>query len=394
MADVVYRSAHLLVKVAHRGGDVCVITFDAFTDTSDLERPAFGERFFQDNGVSAVHIVNGRNRWYHEPDWRDAIDAAWQAVRDYPRRLTYGSSMGGYAALVFAGHLGAQTALALSPQYSRDPRKVPFERRWAPHRRERWLAELSGPLPRDVAAIAVYDPVVRADRAHVDCIAREMQVSRLALPHAGHGCAAFLADVGLLGPLVLSVVTGTGDLTGISKMARERRKQSPHYLIALCEAALAQKRLHLAKRLAERAIHLVPGEEGPWHVLGRVQDRLGAFPESLSAHQRAANIAPHLPAVQFGLAVAQRRVGDLEGALQTLIALSKQPLPAHSGRFVTRAIWLTRALRWLAPAGAVWMAELARSHARARSQRWSRPLALTDPVKPPVSHPHGSRPSS
>lgn len=394
MADVVYRSAHLLVKVAHRGGDVCIITFDAFTDTSDLDRPAFGERFFQDNGVSAVHIVNGRNRWYHEPDWRDAIDAVRQAVRDYPRRLTYGSSMGGYAALLFAGHLGAQTALALSPQYSRDPRKVPFEKRWGPHRRERWLADLSGPLPPDVAAITVYDPVVSADRAHVDCIAREMPVSRLALPHAGHGSAAFLAEVGLLGPLVLSLVAGAGDLTGISKMARERRKRSPHYLIALSEAALAQRRLHLAKRLAERAIHLVPEQEGPWHVLGRIQDRLGAFDEALSAHQRAAMIAPHLPAVQFGLAVAQRRAGDLEGALQTLNALSKQSLPAHFGRFVTRAIWLTRALRWLVPAGALWLAAMGRSHARARYQRLSRPLAVTNRVKSPVFHPHRSHPSS
>lgn len=221
-----------------------------------------------------------------------------------------------------------------------------------------------------------------------------MLVSRLALPHAGHVSAAFFAEVGPLGPLIFSVVTGSGDLTGTLKMACERRKQSPHYRVALSEAALARKRVHLAKSLAEIAIYLVPGEEGPWHVLRRIENRLGVLGEALSARQRAALIAPRLLAVQFGLAVAQRRAGHLEGALQTLNALSKQALPAHSGRFVTRAIWLTRALRWLAPVGALWIAEMGRSHARARCQRRSRPLALTNPVKPPISHPYRSHPSS
>ena len=206
MADTVYRSAHLLVKAFHRGGHTCVITFDAFTDTANLDRPAFGEQFFQNCQISAVHVVNARNRWYHEPDWRHAIAAAHTAARGYRRVVTYGASMGGYAALRFSRDLGAATALALSPQYSRDPNKVPFERRWAAHRREPWLPELSGSLPHDVSAVIVYDPMVAADRVHVDHIAREMTVHRLPLPHAGHGSAAFLAEVGLLGTLVSMVV--------------------------------------------------------------------------------------------------------------------------------------------------------------------------------------------
>ena len=70
--SLIYRSPNLLVKLADRGGASCVVTFDSYTDTTDLDRDAFGERFFAEHGVSAIHVVNARNRWYHEPDWREA----------------------------------------------------------------------------------------------------------------------------------------------------------------------------------------------------------------------------------------------------------------------------------------------------------------------------------
>ena len=95
VAEAVYRSRHLLVKTAHRGDRCCVVTFDSYTDSADLDRDAFGEHFLAGQGVSAVHVVNGRNNWYHEPDWREAIEAARLQASRYPRIVTYGSSMGG-----------------------------------------------------------------------------------------------------------------------------------------------------------------------------------------------------------------------------------------------------------------------------------------------------------
>lgn len=365
------------------------MTFDAFTDTSDLDRPAFGEGFLQDRQLSAVHIVNGRNRWYHEPDWCEAINAAALASRIYARVVTYGSSMGGYAALLFSKHLDAQVVLALSPQYSRDPRKVPFETRWAAHRREPWLPELSGPLPRDRAVIVIYDPMVAADRNHVDCIANEMEVARLTLPYAGHGTAAFLSEVGLLAPLVVSVAKDETDLVSIAQSARDRRKRSPHYLVALSEAAHGRGRRDLALRLASRATAVAPREEGPWHFLGRVYDRLGAFDKALAAHLRAAELAPHLPAVQFGLAVAQRRAGDLRGALQTLVQLAAQPLPGRTAGKVKRLVWSTRALLWLAPTGLLRLIHRMRSKAQRSAQTLPQPTGVTDAVE---AEPHLAKP--
>lgn len=385
MFEVLYRSDHLLVKVAHRGGAACVVTFDAFTDTSDLDRPAFAERFLKDHRISAIHVVNGRNRWYHEPDWRDAIMAARRASQGYARVVTYGSSMGGYAALLFSKHLGAQAVLALSPQYSGDPREVPFETRWAPHRRERWLPELSGPLPREVEAIIAYDPRVSADREHADCIAREMRVSRLALPYAGHGSAAFLAEIGLLAPLFLSFTEASTDLVSIARSARDGRKQSTQYLIALSKTAHIRGFNDLALRLARRATVVSPLNDEPWHVLGRIHDRLGEYDQALSVHQRAVNLAPHLPAAQYCLAVAQRRVGNFDDALQTLTRLSQQPLPPRSARQVNREIWSTRALQCLAPSGLPRLVQICRSKMRGRGRSRPTRCGVADGVETQAS---------
>lgn len=348
MADVVYRSPHLLVKVAHRGGTCCVVTFDSYTDTTNLDRPAFGEGFFADHQVSAVHVVNGRNRWYHEPDWREAIAAARAAAEGYARIVSYGSSMGGYAALRFADRVGAATALVLSPQYSRDPRKAPFEKRWRRHRREKWLPELSGPLPSDVPAIVAYDPAMRAERLHLERIASEMQVDSLPLPHAGHASASFLSECGLLTEFVLSVVSGTVDLAAARRLARARRKRSLHYLMTLSYAAIGRGKQQWALALAHKATLMAPQSELAWHYLGYLLSRLGRHDEAVAAHRRSAELAPDASAIQLSFAAAQRRVRDYDGALRTLLPLSDKQMPDRHRRKVASMIWLTRALRRVA----------------------------------------------
>lgn len=345
LPDVVYRSQHLLVKVAQRGSTSCVVTFDSYTDITDLDRPAFGETFFANHRISTVHVVNGRNRWYHEPDWREAIAAARAAVAGYARVVTYGSSMGGYAALRFADHIGATAALVLSPQYSRDPRKAPFERRWREHRREKWLPELSGPLPADVPAVVAYDPMMRVERLHLQRIAREMRVDALALPHAGHASAAFLSECGLLTEFVLSVVGGTADLAAIRRRARTRRKSSLHYLMALSYAAVGRGRNEVALALARRAAQCAPEAELAWHYLGYLLTRLGRHDEAVLAHRRSAELAPDAGAIQLSFAAAQRRVGDHDGTLRTLLPMVGTAMPREARRKIATMIWVAKALR-------------------------------------------------
>lgn len=106
----IFRSSELLVKDLRRhASPYCVVTFESYTDNRTLDRPGFGEVFFDANGIDAIHIVPCNNDWYQYPE----IDEACRRVRELtttyaehgrlwrdpagrPRRRAYG-----------AGHLAA-----------------------------------------------------------------------------------------------------------------------------------------------------------------------------------------------------------------------------------------------------------------------------------------------
>ena len=170
VAEEIYRSADLLVR-ARTGCDsaFCVVTFDSFTDRRTLDREGFGEAFFASRGVNAIHVLSRDNDWYLLPDIELALAAAAKAAGSFDRVSAYGSSMGAYAAIRLGGLAGATTAIALSPQFSIDPRLVPFEDRWDPDaRRLDYEIERRLALKGFVASADIfYDPADR-DARHVE----------------------------------------------------------------------------------------------------------------------------------------------------------------------------------------------------------------------------------
>ena len=107
--------------------------------------------------------------------------------------------MGAYAAIRLGGLVGATTAIALSPQFSLDPRVAPFEDRWPVEARrldyeiERRLAR-TGFVP---SAYVFYDPS-DPDARHADLFRPQLEVRDVRLPDCGHPVTGFLAEVGLL----------------------------------------------------------------------------------------------------------------------------------------------------------------------------------------------------
>src|SRR4051794_1872432 len=131
MRETYYQSADLHVYgICPFAADRVVITFGSYSVTPGFDQPGFGERFLRKNRIDAVHIVPRSNRWYQYTDMPDALAAARARTGGYPLRIAYGSSMGGYAAINFSARLDAQRVIALSPQFSIDPTKMPKDRRW------------------------------------------------------------------------------------------------------------------------------------------------------------------------------------------------------------------------------------------------------------------------
>jgi hypothetical protein len=109
------------------GGTVII----AFVPRHSQLRP-FGDPMFAKYGINVIHFTCRGPHWFQYPDAEAAGRALGAAAAGFDHIVTYGTSMGGYGALLFARHAGAHLTLSIAPEYSVDPTKVPFEHRYDP----------------------------------------------------------------------------------------------------------------------------------------------------------------------------------------------------------------------------------------------------------------------
>jgi tetratricopeptide (TPR) repeat protein len=315
VTDILYRSPALEVRrVAAGDGRRQVVTFDSYHEPHGLDRPGFGEAFFRSEGVTAIHVLSHGNDWFQTSEMQLVIQIISEAAAGAERLLAYGSSMGGYAALRFAGPAGAHAALALSPQYSIDPRKVPFETRWAPdQRRIRFREELDGRIMAAPRMILAYDPMIEADRRHAELFAAATPVSLLPLPRGGHPVGGFLNDVKLLRALVFDALDDGLDRADFLREAHARRRESAHWLANLAEAQPVW-RTRCAVALARRAVAAASDHPSLHDALARRLAAAGAYAEAIAIHHRVVAMEP-VADYQWSLSKTLYAAGDLSGAL-------------------------------------------------------------------------------
>ena len=307
--DMLWSTAALQVRRVPHPSNVCVVTFGNYADDPAEDRPGFAEAFLNGRVIDAVHVISRRNDWYHTADMPGAI-AAIRAALGGKRVFTYGSSMGGYAALRFAGALGAVGVIAISPQFSLDHRVVPWERRWRPEAaRIRFLAWPDDPAP---PATVFFDPR-GSDARHVALWAAGRVVVAMPLPYSGHPSGAFLAELGLLRPAVLDILAGRFDAAALVRAARARRRWAGRTFAALADAQPAYRR-RWALRLMRRAVAAAPGSTQYASELAIRLHRAGAVAEAEAFHRRALRLSGDDPLFLFRLSRFLEREGRFHEA--------------------------------------------------------------------------------
>ncbi len=209
--------------------DVVFVTFEPHVLDKNPQRQAFAEKFLRDNGFTAYHFFANDNFWFQYPEMEEVLAAVRADIAPGAEVVAYAVSMGGYAAIRFAGRLGVARILAFSPQYSIDPNKVPWDRRWDRlFDRPRQVLWEHLMAPRGVPIYLFYDPHNR-DRRHVRLYAREADVVPVRVPYAGHGSITVLMQTGLLGKAVLDVGENRFDAAGFQRELASRLERSPLY---------------------------------------------------------------------------------------------------------------------------------------------------------------------
>jgi tetratricopeptide (TPR) repeat protein len=235
----------------------------------------------------------------------------------YRHVIAYGSSMGGYAAIRYGGWAGAHAALALSPQFTLDPRRPPFDRRWPEHASEiRFLHEHG----RDAVeqAFVAYDPSDEIDDAHVQLLHTLTRVIPVPLPGSGHPSTGFLSDLSMLHRISLEVCRETFEPESFIAEAGRRREESAqfHFVRAL-RASDLNERYRLITQAAARA----PTHIGTLHALAETAIKIGLPEVALDALDSAARAEPGR--AQFLRGLAHEKAGRLEQAIEIMEELCR-----------------------------------------------------------------------
>jgi len=115
----------------------------SFTGIGKPETRAQDEEFVgygtQAGRNHVLFVADTLRSWYNDPGIFDEIVEIvnrYRVAHQITETVTFGNSMGGHGAILFAGALGAKSCLSISAQYSADPAIVPEEARWHEYRRK------------------------------------------------------------------------------------------------------------------------------------------------------------------------------------------------------------------------------------------------------------------
>jgi len=273
--------AHLLAFLpapgpAPRDARRLVVTYDNLASVRETEaRVPWGDEFLAAQGWDVLGVMIKRKDWFRDAALIEAMEAlgAEGFFAGFGAISAFGSSMGGFGALAFAGHYPGATILAFAPQSTLDPARAPFETRYRYARRTLpWTgrhadaAEAAGAAGRLYLA---FDPHQAEDAAHAARLAGPNTIP-LRMPYLGHKLPPALLRMGQLKPLARSALEGTLDLPAFHRMMRARFA-SPSYVEALLARAGDRGHHRLALRAADRLM-----AERPHWKIGRQRRGLRA----------------------------------------------------------------------------------------------------------------------
>ncbi|MFD1330906.1 hypothetical protein ACFQ4O_02740 [Methylopila musalis] len=241
-----YRGRDVVVveRLLPGSADVAV-TFTPFSDRSH-RAGGYAEAFLAGRGLSAVHVISQRNHWWQTPEMEPALEAIRAlGLRARHRHVTtYGSSMGGHGALLFARRVEATQVLALSPQFAVNGRGALWRPRW-PTLDE--LYRYEDEAAHDARITVAYDPYDGFDRRHAEAIGAVTPFEALRVPFSLHPVGPALVEMGLLSGFALAYLTGGGDVAALNADIRSKRRSS-----FVCLSGLLHR---LERRGAKGAMH-------------------------------------------------------------------------------------------------------------------------------------------
>ena len=224
----IYQSENLEVQLSgalSEGNGARLVTFESRNVSNKGKNfKPFGAPLALKFGIPILHVVPSGADWYN---YRD-METCMAAIRPHlsSDAFSYGSSMGGYAAVRFADLLGVDRALAISPQASIQQNRVPFETRWQDDAARIKFRYTDEPSPRRATAWILLDQMDERELSHARIFEADGPTQILNVPYGGHPVGPALIEVGLLSAIVESFVKGKENAAELNEIISEKTRSS------------------------------------------------------------------------------------------------------------------------------------------------------------------------
>ncbi|GGJ00198.1 hypothetical protein GCM10011320_03730 [Neoroseomonas lacus] len=264
-------------------------------------------------------------------------------MAQYPRRISYGFSMGGYGAIKHSRILGATHVLAMSPQWSIRPDVAPWERRYLHFLDE--CVENMEVVKDDCGGkiYLIYDDM-NSDSHHAKRIAAATDIIEIPASLAGHDTWALFLSSATMRALFDAIFAD--DVSRIYRIVRERRRLLPdletRILWARARRYFRLKRLDEAERAARRADRLTARVPGAAWLLTAILIEMNRPEEAETVIRLEMERFPTIRWLGIHLVKALESQGRLRDALDALAPmLASQP---HRSDLKRSADHITRKL--------------------------------------------------
>ena len=297
MNSIVYDSDDLQVIYAPGTSDYLLITFSALNDEVDGQS-FWGKRFVESNSIATIGIVARRIHGWPAAGIDAVVEAAAPILSNYHEIITFGTSMGAYAALKHSRRLGASIAIAFAPFYGAHADDIGQEE----SRRLGYVASDmrgGGAICADDLCgrtIVFYDPYFVEENKHAALIRRvSAGIHMIPAPNTQHFPVALFAKSEVR--IALIALARRGEIEKVRELTRAQRKLSPIRVIAIVEK-IAETDPKFAR-----------------HLLKEYSGRLFAQQSAFFEDQGAAEFKKAIPKFALRISDVARRVGELDLAV-------------------------------------------------------------------------------
>ncbi len=299
-ARVIYEDDELYVVARMFNSNYAVVTF------SDAVFVADGTRFFADKAlekaaITCVGFVAKRPNWFPRANVEAARPVLEAFLGDCREVVSYGGSMGGYAAIKYSSLLSFSTTIALCPQWSIDEQECQdFKPGWQQFFEKRLIG--MGIRRKDVGGrVFVFSDLSSYPDAHqarmISVTASNITIVNIA--NVGHHVTSALAGSRNLNDLM--AIARDADVTRLRRFCYKQRRFNQHRLDTLARRAFRSRPDGAARTLASLSTLDVASWRVPMDCILNTAEWIARTRGLPEAAQYGSAMGEHLPSVMAQL---------------------------------------------------------------------------------------------